>query len=229
MNTAMTASAKAKLRGFTLMELLVVIAIVAILAALLLPALSGAKQKGKGAECINNHRQIGIALRLWSGDYEGKFPWAVPVARGGSMGSMDWTDHYRVAANELGSPKVLLCPTDKEKYLAASWGALDAERHVSSFLGLSALDSNPQSILAGDRNIYGGGDDQSHELRFQMGGSVNSTFDERMMHGAFGYIVLSDASVHRVNTAQLKEQISASLSVSDTNALVIISLPRGIP
>jgi hypothetical protein len=140
---------------------------------------------------------------------------------------MDWTDNYRVAANELGSPKVLLCPTDKEKYMAASWGALDAERHVSSFVGLDASDSNPQSILAGDRNLGGGGG--GNELRFEKDGSINAMFAERMMHGAFGYIVLSDASVHRVNNAQLREQISASLSVGDTNAVVIVSLPRGIP
>ena len=99
----MTASAKARLRGFTLTELLVVIAIIAILAALLLPALSGVKQKGKGAECINNHREIGVGLRLWSNDNEnGFFPWAVPTSHGGSMGSFDWTDNFRAASNDPG-------------------------------------------------------------------------------------------------------------------------------
>src|SRR5215207_9939475 len=92
--------------AFTLIELLVVIAIIAILAALLLPALAGAKKKGKGAECINNQKQVGLAFRLWSNDNEDRFPWAVDISRGGSLntadpGSMDWTDHFRAASNEL--------------------------------------------------------------------------------------------------------------------------------
>ncbi len=61
-------------RGFTLIELLVVIAIVAILAALLLPAIKSAKDKGMQAHCINNLQQFGIAYSLYTNDYDGWFP-----------------------------------------------------------------------------------------------------------------------------------------------------------
>lgn len=61
-------------RGFTLIELLVVIAIIAILAAILFPVFSQARESARKATCMSNLKQVGMAIRMYAQDWDGRFP-----------------------------------------------------------------------------------------------------------------------------------------------------------
>ena len=83
---------KNKLRnGFTLIELLVVIAIIAILAAILFPVFSQAREKARQATCVSNGKQVGLAFRMYITDYDEVYMFSIYQ---GSLGG--WTWHPRL-------------------------------------------------------------------------------------------------------------------------------------
>jgi prepilin-type N-terminal cleavage/methylation domain-containing protein len=130
-------SGRRESQGFTLIELLVVIAIIAILAALLLPALAKAKQSAYKAQCTSNLKQWGIAVNMYAGDFQNSFPDLttknLPNSAGvGAFNFMpdnfnDWFYQpylYKnniVAGNGVALNTVTYCPTDLYHRAVANW------------------------------------------------------------------------------------------------------------
>ena len=211
-------------RGLTLLEVLVVIGILMLLVVLILPVLAR-EHPARRTRCVYNLKNIGLALRIFSADHAGAWPMDVSVTNNGTRewttdGSQLWR-HWLALSNELTTPKLLLCPADLQRQPSKpffsgpkplTWTQSTNNSHLSYFLALNASEEQPQTILAGDRNLTTNG------IAVGPGRLVLTTnmvlgFTAEI-HGQAGNVLLSDGSVQQVNGGRLSVQWRAASTES---------------
>jgi prepilin-type N-terminal cleavage/methylation domain-containing protein/prepilin-type processing-associated H-X9-DG protein len=202
--------------ALTLTEVLVSVAIVCVLAGAAYLMFHRSKvvhrivhqNRSSEIQCVNNLKQIGLAYRIWEGDNGDKFPMQVPAKKGGAMEPAalgNVAPIFRVMANELSTPKILVCPADADRSVAKTFSAGFDNSKVSYFVGVDASDAQPAMFLSGDDNFaIDGVPVKSGLLLLATNAPVSWTAARHVNQGNIG---LADGSVMTTSSSSLRQML----------------------
>jgi hypothetical protein len=201
--------------AFARLELMTILFISALVAfPLFFSATHRVAARSQRINCTKNLKQLGLALKSSALDHGDKFPMQVVAERDEPLKTIESRDvfnsFFQRMSNELANPTVLLCPADIRQP-APNWGSGLSNLNLSYFLGLDAMDTNPQMFLIGDRNLTNGPLPPNHLL------IPNTNFPAgwtREMHHYQGNIGLADGSVQQYSNPRLSEALRTGASAN---------------
>jgi type II secretory pathway pseudopilin PulG len=241
--------------AFTWIEMMVVIVCVVLLAcSIILPAIARRYAKASPVNCVNNLKNIGLAWRIYATDNNGLYPWQAAVTNrpacvptnyasvpGAALGPAQGVGAmFSTFSNEVSTSKILKCPSDAKRFqmksnsfafLMAPAQAPVRDRAISYFIGTSANEEEPQSILGGDRNLAGGpfsADTNTPPSQVALRipyatatnvAAMNSAVWTQDIHQGAGNLLLGDGSVQQVTSGRMQEHVrdAANNSRADLN------------
>lgn len=231
-------------RAFSLVEAMVVAGLIAVLAFLFFGYIQPTMARNGRSlrvQCISNLKQIALAARILANEHNDLYPFArtnafephtgTPLHRNPAS-ARAWM-HFQLLSNELSSPKVLLCPADKDRFANAatdfskggsSLSALAKRDHsISYFVGLGASEVTPDIIMFGDRHLAPGTSQPLHSSKGVGAVTIQTNSIWRnggtaSFHPNGGNVAVADGSVRQVTDALLQPFLMRALESKGTNA-----------
>ncbi len=227
-----------RVRAFTAKELIVIVAVITLLGALVIEAVLHSKRVGLRTTCASNQKQIALSFKMFAGNCKQEFPVeyfknrAYRFPSNFNYNRPAW-EYFRLASNELGTARILICPKDvlrRANAVKEFTNTVDGLAHptrqnnsISYFLGMSAEETKPNTLAVGDRNLALDSSIQFYSSPGEVAVDVASnsvwrSSSKEPFHKDEGFYALSDGSVQRADNSRLQEALRLARQSYGTNA-----------